>query len=54
SVITKWVKTHNLRKAQYLAGHRFIGSTESYQENDMEGLIEKINQYHPLGDEPVA
>ncbi|MCP4487485.1 MAG: tyrosine-type recombinase/integrase, partial [Gammaproteobacteria bacterium] len=47
SVITKWVKTHNLRKAQYLAGHRFIGSTESYQENDMEGLIEKINQYHP-------
>jgi len=49
SVITKWLKVHNLRRVQYLAGHRYISSTESYQENDMEGLIEEVNQYHPLG-----
>ncbi len=49
SVITKWLKMHNLREAQYLAGHRYVSSTESYLQNDMEGLKEEINQYHPLG-----
>ena len=48
SVITKWLKVHNLREVQYLAGHRYISSTESYLQNDMEGLKEEINQYHPL------
>lgn len=48
SVITKWLKIYNLREVQYLAGHRYIGTTESYQQNDMEGLKEEINQYHPL------
>jgi site-specific recombinase XerD len=49
SVITKWLKNHNLREVQYLAGHRYISSTEGYLQNDMEELIEEINQYHPLG-----
>jgi site-specific recombinase XerD len=49
SVITKWLKTHNLREVQYLAGHRYISSTEGYLQNDMEGLKEEINQFHPLG-----
>lgn len=49
SVITKWLKMYNLREAQYLAGHRYISSTEKYQQNDLEGLTEEINQYHPLG-----
>lgn len=49
SVITKWVKAHNLRKAQYLAGHRYISSTKSYLQNDMEGLREEVQQFHPLG-----
>lgn len=49
SVITKWLKQHNLREAQYLAGHRYISSTESYLQNDLEGLQEEIQQYHPLG-----
>jgi hypothetical protein len=35
SVVTKWVKMYNLRKAQYLASHRYISSTESYLQNDM-------------------
>ncbi|GEM_PF-3189705 len=30
SVIVKWLKMYNLRKAQYLAGHRYISSTEAY------------------------
>ena len=49
SVITKWLKKYNLRKAQYMAGHRYISSTESYLVNDLEGLQEEINQFHPLG-----
>ena len=48
-VITKWLKMYNLREVQYLAGHRYISSTESYLENDIEGLQEEVQQYHPLG-----
>jgi integrase/recombinase XerD len=40
---------YNLRKVQYMAGHRFISSTESYQQSEMEGLTEQINKFHPLG-----
>jgi len=49
SVIVKWLKMYNLRKVQYLAGHRYISATESYQQNEMEGLTEEVNKYHPLG-----
>lgn len=49
SVIVKWLKVYNLRKVQYLAGHRYISATEAYRQNEMEGLAEEVNQYHPLG-----
>lgn len=49
SVITKWLKKYNLRKVQYLAGHKYISSTEAYQKNDLEGLQEVVQKYHPLG-----
>jgi len=49
SVITKWLKVHNLRRVQYLAGHRYISSTEMYKENEIDGLLEEVNQFHPLG-----
>ena len=49
SVIVKWLKMYNLRKVQYLAGHRYISSTESYQQSEMEGLSEEVNKFHPLG-----
>lgn len=48
SVITHWLKTYNLREAQYLAGHRYVSSTEAYQVNDLEGLREEIERCHPL------
>lgn len=48
SVITKWLRMYNLREVQYIAGHRYISSTESYLENEMEGLIEEVQQFHPL------
>ena len=49
SVIVKWLRIYNLRKVQYLAGHRYISATESYQQSEMEGLSEEVNKYHPLG-----
>ncbi|MEQ9403212.1 MAG: hypothetical protein RIM99_06495 [Cyclobacteriaceae bacterium] len=49
SVMVNWLKSHNLREVQYMAGHRYVSSTETYLVNDMEGLIEEVNQFHPLG-----
>lgn len=48
SVITKWLRQYNLREVQYLAGHRYISSTEGYLQNEMEGLLEEVNQFHPF------
>lgn len=47
SVITNWLKVHNIRKSQHLAGHRYVSSTEAYQANNMDDLKEDINKYHP-------
>jgi len=48
SVITHWIKTSGLRKAQYLAGHRYISSTENYLPNDLESLTEDITKFNPF------
>jgi site-specific recombinase XerD len=48
SIITFWVKSYGLRKAQHLAGHRFISATEKYQINNLDGLIDDINKLHPF------
>ena len=47
SVITQWLKLYNLRQAQYMAGHRYVSSTESYLINDVEDLQDDITKYHP-------
>jgi integrase/recombinase XerD len=49
SVITAWLKTNNLRQVQYMAGHRYVSSTERYQLNNLEGLKDQVDKYHPLG-----
>ena len=49
SVITKWIKMYNLREVQYRAGHRYISTTEGYKVNDLDGLQEQVNMFHPLG-----
>ena len=48
SVITNWTKQYNLRKVQYLAGHRYISSTEQYLQDDLENMQEIINLHHPI------
>lgn len=48
SVITYWLKNHNLRQVQYMAGHKYVGSTERYQLNNLDKLQSKLEKFHPL------
>ena len=48
SVITNWLKTCNLRQAQYFAGHKYVSSTERYQSSNLENLQNKVEKCHPL------
>lgn len=49
SVITNWLKQHNVRRVQFLAGHKRIMSTEFYKQEHIEKLQNVINKFHPLG-----
>lgn len=48
SVITQWVKIYDLRKAQYLSGHKYVRTTEGYKQNNLDDLKADIKQYHPF------
>ncbi|WP_259071965.1 tyrosine-type recombinase/integrase [Mucilaginibacter sp. X4EP1] len=48
SVITEWLKEKNLRTVQYMAGHRYVSSTERYQTSNLEDLKDALNKFHPL------
>lgn len=48
SVIVNWLKKHNIREVQELAGHRHICSTESYKQDDLENLQKIVENFHPL------
>lgn len=48
SAVTCWLKTMNLRQVQYMAGHKYVSSTERYQANNLDSLQSKLEQCHPL------
>jgi integrase/recombinase XerD len=48
SVITAWLKQYDLRKVQYLAGHKYVSSTEDYKANVIDELQDDITKFHPL------
>jgi len=48
SVITGWLKQYDIRKVQYLAGHKYVSSTEEYKANNIDELQDDITKYHPL------
>ena len=49
SVIVAWLSLHNLRQVQYMAGHRFVSSTEKYVLQQVEDLQADIDKFHPMG-----
>jgi len=48
SVITEWLKEKGLRQVQYMAGHRYVSSTERYLTTNLEDLRDALNKHHPL------
>lgn len=48
SVITAWLRQYDLRKVQYLSGHKYVSSTEEYKANNIDELQDDITKYHPL------
>jgi integrase/recombinase XerD len=48
SVITNWLNSNNIREVQEMCSHKYIGSTERYQQDNLENLQEGINEFHPL------
>ncbi|MBK7637691.1 MAG: site-specific integrase [Saprospiraceae bacterium] len=48
TVIAEWLKTIDIRKVQYMAGHRYVSSTERYNVMNLQELKDSLNKYHPL------
>lgn len=48
SVITYWLRKDNLRQVQYMAGHKYVSSTERYQVNNLDDLKTELQQHHPM------
>lgn len=49
SVIINWLKQHNKRQVQYMAGHKYISSTEAYAVQEMDTLQDELSKHHPFG-----
>lgn len=48
SVITEWLKEKDLRTVQYMAGHRYVSSTERYRSYNLQDLEAALTQHHPM------
>lgn len=48
STITEWLKIYGLRQTQYMAGHRYVSSTERYNVDKMEGLKKELKNHYVL------
>lgn len=48
SVITNWLNQYGLRQTQYMAGHRFVSSTERYNVEKEEGLKLELAKHFPI------
>jgi site-specific recombinase XerD len=48
SVLTHWLKKNSLREVQYMAGHKYVSSTERYQVNNLDDLQNELQQHHPM------
>ena len=48
TVIAEWLKTYDVRIVQYMAGHRYVSSTERYQVTNLRELKESLKRHHPL------
>jgi len=49
SVILHWLRMYGKRQVQYMMGHKYIGSTEHYQQQELETLTGALEKHHPFG-----
>ncbi len=49
SVILYWLKQYNKRQVQYMAGHKYIDSTEKYALQETDSLTDLLVKHHPFG-----
>jgi integrase/recombinase XerD len=49
SVILHWLRGHNKRQVQYMAGHKYIDSTERYEVQELGTLTDQLSKHHPFG-----
>lgn len=47
SVITEWLRKNNIRQVQYMAGHKYVSSTERYRINNLDDLQKELEERHP-------
>jgi|SRR6185437_1836043 len=48
SVLTFWLQRYNLRQVQYMAGHKYVSSTERYQRLNKDDLQSELQKHHPM------
>jgi len=48
SVIAHWLKANNLRQVQYMAGHKYVSSTQRYQLTTLDDLKGDLQKHHPM------
>jgi site-specific recombinase XerD len=48
SVILHWLKLYDKRQVQFMAGHRYISSTEHYEAQEMDSLTDQLMKHHPF------
>jgi len=48
TLIIHWLKSHDIRMVQYMAGHKFVSTTERYQAFNFKELEDELRSFHPL------
>ncbi len=48
TMIAEWLKTIDIRRVQYMAGHKYVSSTERYNVMNLQELKDSLNKYHPM------
>lgn len=49
SVFLYWLKIYDKRQVQYRAGHKYISSTEHYEQQEITTLTDELQKHHPFG-----
>ena len=49
SVITGWLQRYHLRQVQYMAGHKYVSSTQRYQVLSSDDWQSELERHHPMG-----